>query len=88
MRKDSYDKTGYIVANFEDSLFLVKGEHFILIHLLSDEILFMRSSCHNRSVEISVEPRNFRRTLDFYLLLFFQLIILLQSDHQRVYIFE
>ena len=31
----------------------------------------MRSSCHNRSVEISVEPRNFRRTLDVYLLLFF-----------------
>ena len=29
----------------------------------------MRSSCHNRGAEISVEPRNFRRTLD--LLLFF-----------------
>ena len=33
----------------------------------------MRRSCHNRSVEISVEPRNFRRILDVYLLLFFQL---------------
>ena len=51
-------------------------------------LLLMRSSCHNRNVEISVEPRNFRRTLDFYLLLFFQLIILIQSDHQRAYVFE
>ena len=30
----------------------------------------MCRSCHNRSVEISVEPRNLRRTLDVYLLLF------------------
>ena len=40
----------------------------------------MRFSCHNRSVEISVKPRHFRPTLDFYLLLFFQLIIPIQSD--------
>ena len=31
----------------------------------------MCGSSHIRSVEISVEPRNFRRTLDVYLLLFF-----------------
>ena len=34
-------------------------------------LFFMCRSCHNRSVEISVEPRNLRRTLDVYLLLFF-----------------
>ena len=30
----------------------------------------MRGSSHIRSVEISVEPQNFRRTLDVYLLFF------------------
>ena len=45
-------------------------------------------SSHIRSVEISVKPRNFCQTLDVYLHLFFQLIILIQSHHQTVYFFE
>ena len=40
----------------------------------------MSSSSHIRRVKISGEPRSFRQTLDVYLL-FFQLIILIQSDH-------
>ena len=42
-------------------------------------------SSHIPSVLIDVEYRNFHRTLDVYLLPLFQLIILIQSDRQRVY---
>ena len=55
------------------------------LSILDEHKWLMRGSSHIRSVEISVEPRNFRQTLDVYLLLFFQLIILIQSDYQRVY---
>ena len=72
-----------IYRDIHYQLFLIS---YSFVHKI--EICLMRSSCHNRSVEISVKPWNFHRTLDFYLLIFFQLIILIQSDHQRVYVFE
>ena len=71
-----------IYSDIHYQLFLIS---YSFVHKI--EICLMRSSCHNRSVEISVKPWNFHRTLDFYLLIFFQLIILIQSDHQRVYVF-
>ena len=44
---------------------------FNSLDLRSFLIRFMSSSSHIRRVEISGKPRNFRQTLDVYLLFFF-----------------